>query len=164
MDVFPSMTRKTALRLRSRSMRHSPIPSALLELFQDCGVETLSPAKLQQIEDIHHLGRPIAKTDQVGHLPYRSAPLVQKILVGWRAEIEPGRNCRIGLQRVPCCLRGALDLRGKLEMLCRIVAAPRAMRLIKEMALAFGIAIGAEGIAKMTEYGLTLLGRSWPIH
>jgi hypothetical protein len=49
-------------------------------------------------------------------------------------------------------------------MLCRIVAAPRAMRLIKEMALAFGIAIGAEGIAKMTEYGLTLLGRSWPIH
>jgi hypothetical protein len=61
-------------------------------------------------------------------------------------------------------LRGALDLRGKLEMLCRIVAAPRAMRLIKEMALALGIAIGAEGIAKMTEYGLTLLGQSWPIH
>jgi len=43
--------------------------------------------------------------------------------------------------------------------------APRAVRLIKEMALALGIAIGAEGLAKMTEIGLTLLGgQSWPIH
>jgi len=49
------------------------------------------------------------------------------------------------------------------ESLCRIVAAPRAMRLIKEMALALGIAIGAEGIAKITEW-LTPLGRSWPVH
>jgi hypothetical protein len=46
----------------------------------------------------------------------------------------------------------------------RIVAAPRAV-LIKEMALALGIAIGAEGLAKMTEIGLTLLGgQSWPVH
>jgi hypothetical protein len=48
--------------------------------------------------------------------------------------------------------------------LYRIVAAPRAMRLIKEMALALGIAIGAEGIAKITEIWLTSLGRSWPVH
>jgi hypothetical protein len=33
----------------------------------------------------------------------------------------------------------------------------------KEMALALGIAIGAEGIAKITEW-LTPLGRSWPVH
>jgi hypothetical protein len=54
-------------------------------------------------------------------------------------------------------------LRGKLEILCRIVAAPRAV-LIKEMALALGIAIGAESLAKITETGLTLLGNAWPIH
>jgi hypothetical protein len=49
--------------------------------------------------------------------------------------------------------------------MCRIVASPSAMRLIKEMALAVSIAIGAEGMAKMTEAGLRLLGQqSWPIH
>jgi hypothetical protein len=81
--------------------------------------------------------------------------------------LNPERNCRVGLRRergiVPCCWREALDLRGKLEILYRIVAAPRAV-LIKEMALALGIAISAEGLAKMTETGLTLLGNAWPIH
>ena len=47
--------------------------------------------------------------------------------------------------------------------MCRIVAAPRAV-LIKEIALALGIAIGAEGIAKITEIWLTSLGRTWPVH
>jgi hypothetical protein len=54
-------------------------------------------------------------------------------------------------------------LRGKLEILSRIVAAPKAV-LAKEMELALGIAIGVEGLAKMTETGLTLLGNAWPIH
>jgi hypothetical protein len=112
-------------------------------------------------------GAPLAKRPGVGHLPYRSVAFVQKIAVGWRTEIEPERNCRIFLQRVrgivPCCLDGALALRGKLEILCRIVAAPRAV-LIKEMTLALGIAIGAEGIAKITEIWLTSLGRTWPVH
>jgi hypothetical protein len=30
-----------------------------------------------------------SETDQVGHLPYRSVAFVQKIVVGWRPEIEP---------------------------------------------------------------------------
>ena len=61
-------------------------------------------------------------------------------------------------------LRGALDLQGKLEILCRIIAALRGMRLVKEMVLALGIALGAEGAAKITETGLTFLGKSWPLH
>jgi hypothetical protein len=41
---------------------------------------------------------------------------------------------------------------------------PTAVQLIKEMALALGLAIGAEGIAKITEAGLTLLGGAhWPL-
>jgi hypothetical protein len=85
-------------------------------------------------------------------------------------KIEPARNCRIGLRRVGgivsnCSRGGPGILRENLRILRIIVAAPRAMRLIKEMALALGIAIGAEGLAKMTEIGLTLLGgQSWPIH
>jgi hypothetical protein len=38
-----------------------------------------------------------------------------------------------------------------------------AVQLIKEMALALGIAITVEGVAKITDWGLSLLGGApWP--
>ena len=111
---------------------------------------------------------PLAKRDSltrsVSTVPF-SRHWPKNSLAGWYAKFEPGTKLAHWLAvGVPCGLRGALDLQGKLEILCRVIATPRAMRLIKEMALALGIALGAEGAAKITETGLTLLGKSWPLH
>jgi hypothetical protein len=41
--------------------------------------------------------------------------------------------------------------------------AATAVRLLREMSLAIGIAVGTEELAKITEIWLTRLGPSWPI-
>ena len=59
-----------------------------------------------------------------------------------------------------------LSRRDIMKIVCnvtgRLFSIP-AMQLIKEMALALGIAITVEGLASITDWGLTLLGGApWP--
>lgn len=105
------------------------------------------------------------------------------------AQIEPTRNCRIGLAmpgyrrraifaRIDIVRNGAMlttfgppknglsQWRDTMKIICdvagRLSSIP-AVQLIKEMALALGIAITVEGVASITDWGLTLLGGApWP--
>jgi hypothetical protein len=60
------------------------------------------------------------------------------------------------------------DRREKMRIFCNLIgrhsSASKTVQLLKEITLALGIAIGAEGLAKITEGGLALLGGApWPI-
>jgi hypothetical protein len=55
-----------------------------------------------------------------------------------------------------------------MRIFCNLIgwhsSASKTVQLLKEIMLALGIAIGAEGLAKITEGGLALLGGApWPI-
>jgi hypothetical protein len=85
----------------------------------------------------------------------------------WRRQ---GRSSRRDIVRAGAMLTFGhrtneyLGRRNKMKFVCKVVGWLPTAQLIKEMALALGIAITVQGVVEITGWGLSLLGGApWPV-